>query len=169
MLDMGVNWVKNEVLYTVRGGEINEIPTTGLEDVMTISVEEYPFLKDIFKQMDEGNSGEAKIDYGASETYAQADMDAAIALIKAEIATWDGVALHSVRYAGDEANSDENLAWLNGLKEDENYIQCIEFLTDIHSPVKGGGAWMPDREYTDWQWWLARAEGGDWQIVSWGY
>lgn len=31
------------------------------------------------------------------------------------------------------------------------------------------GAWEPDQEYTDYQWWLARAEDGDWEIVSWGY
>ena len=27
----------------------------------------------------------------------------------------------------------------------------------------------PDTEYTDYQWWLARTENGDWEIVSWGY
>ena len=169
MLKTGVDWVRNEVLYQVRGGEVNEIPSTGLEDVLTISVADYPFLREIMKNKEDNAGNEVMVDYGDSKTYAQADMDAAIALIKAEIAAWDGVKLHSVRYAGDEANSTENLAWLNGLKEGQSYTQCIEFLTDIHSPVKGGGAWMPDREYTDWQWWLARAEGGDWQIVSWGY
>ena len=24
-------------------------------------------------------------------------------------------------------------------------------------------------EYTDWQWWLARSEGGDWELLTWGY
>lgn len=169
MLKAGVDWVRDEVLYQVRGGEVNEIPSTGLEDVLSISTEEYPFLSDMFNQMKNDAGDEVTVDYGVSGIYAQADMDAAIALIKARIATWDGVALHSVRYAGDEANSDKNLAMLNDLQAGQSYTQCIEFFTDLHSPVRGGGAWMPDREYTDWQWWLARTEGGDWQIVSWGY
>ena len=24
-------------------------------------------------------------------------------------------------------------------------------------------------EYADYQWWLARKDGGDWELVSWGY
>ncbi len=34
---------------------------------------------------------------------------------------------------------------------------------------KGGGAWTADEEYTDWQWWLARSDGGQWKLMSWGY
>ena len=45
----------------------------------------------------------------------------------------------------------------------------IEFLTDFHSPVEGGGAWEPDTEYTDYQWWLAREADGGWELLSWGY
>ena len=27
----------------------------------------------------------------------------------------------------------------------------------------------PDTEMEDYQWWLAREEGGGWQLVTWGY
>ena len=30
-------------------------------------------------------------------------------------------------------------------------------------------AWNEDYEYTDWQWWLARSDGGKWKLVEWGY
>lgn len=41
---------------------------------------------------------------------------------------------------------------------------------DFHSPVEEGPyAWTPDYEYKDYQWWLGRTEGGDWEIVSYGY
>ena len=109
------------------------------------------------------------IDYGASELYDQADMDEAIALIKAEIGSWEGVELHSVRYFGDECMNDENLAYVNSLGAGKDYVQMIEFLTDFHSPVEGGGAWEPDSEYTDYQWWLAREADGGWELVTWGY
>ena len=41
--------------------------------------------------------------------------------------------------------------------------------SDFHSPVEAGGAWEPDTEYTDWQWWLARSDGGKWKLLTWGY
>jgi D-alanyl-D-alanine carboxypeptidase len=45
----------------------------------------------------------------------------------------------------------------------------ISFYTDFHSPVEGGGAWEPDTEYNDDEWWLARTEGGAWELLTWGY
>ena len=51
----------------------------------------------------------------------------------------------------------------------ETFSQCILFKSDFHSPKKGGGAWNADQVYTDWQWWLARADGGTWKLMTWGY
>ena len=109
------------------------------------------------------------VDYGESSIYTQEDMDAAVNLIKDEFAAWDGCELHSIRYAGDECNSADNIKWMNELKDGAAFSQCIEFLSDFHSPVEGGGAWEADSEYTNWQWWLAREDGGDWQLLTWGY
>ncbi len=115
------------------------------------------------------NAQNVTIDYGTSEIYSTADMDAAIELIKNEFATWDGCELHSIRYGSDECNSEENIEWMNDLgDENTKFTQCIEFVSDFHSP-KAGGAWNPDSEYTDWQWWLARAGNGAWNLMTWGY
>lgn len=103
-----------------------------------------------------------------SALYNEADMDAARAAIDAEFSGWEGCEMHSTRYAGDEANTAENIAWLSSLK-DKSYTQVMEFLSGFHSPVEGGGAWEADTEYTDWQWWLAREDGGSWELVTWGY
>lgn len=115
----------------------------------------------------------ATVDYGTSDLYSQEEMDPAITEFKKEFEQWDGCELHSVKYAGDECNSEENLKWLNSLADGGDYTQCIEFLTDFHSPVLEeqleGTAWEPDHEYADYQWWLARKDGGDWELVSWGY
>ena len=105
---------------------------------------------------------------GTSDLYTVSDMDEAIALINAEFSTWTGCEMHSLRYAGDECATAENLAWMNELGEKE-YTQVIEFLSDFHSPVEGGSAWEPDTEYKDWQWWLARTEDGNWELLTWGY
>ena len=104
----------------------------------------------------------------ASEAFTQADMDAAVIAIRAEFSGWKGCEMHSIRYAGDAANSAENVKWLNDVTGKE-YVECMEFLSDFHSPVEGGGAWEADQEYKDWQWWLAREAGGDWELVTWGY
>lgn len=118
------------------------------------------------------NSVDVKIDYGTSADFTPEDLKEAAVQIKCEFAGWEGCELHSLRYAGDEANNKENLAWLNDIGEPEDgkeYIQCVEFVADFHSPVEGGGAWEPDKEYTDYQWWLARVDNGGWDLVSWGY
>ncbi len=122
-----------------------------------------------------GGKKDVTVDYGSSALYTQEDMDAAIKLIRAEFDTWKGCELHSIRYAGDECLTEDNLEWLrelgkaNGL--DAAYTQRIEFLTDYHSPKTSeqAGAWNVDYEYTDWQWWMARTEGGQWELLTWGY
>ncbi len=121
----------------------------------------------------EETASEASVDYGTSELYSKEEMDAAVKLIQQEFAGWKGCEMHSISYAGDECNSEENISWVNQLKEGQNYTQCIEFMTNFHSPVEEadleGTAWEQDKEYEDYQWWLARAEGGDWELLSWGY
>ena len=109
------------------------------------------------------------VDYGSSERYTQRSMDRAIALIMEEFGTWEGCEMHSIRYAGDACVSEENLNWLNSLAKGETFTECIAFLSDFHSPKEAVGAWNPDSEYTDYQWWLAGTEDGDWQLISWGY
>ena len=115
-----------------------------------------------------------------SSVYSEEELYDAVLLIKEKFASFSGdCELHSIRYAGDDANNEENLEWLNSLREvrsnippedvGKKYVQVAEFLSDFHSPVEGGGAWEADTEYTDYQWWLARLEGGGWEIVSWGY
>lgn len=118
-------------------------------------------------------SADATIDYGTSEIYTQEDMDAAIQKINDEFAGWKGCEMHNIRYASDDCNSEENIKWVNELREGENYTQCIQFLTDFHSPTKEEDyketAWEPDQEYKDYQWTLARVDGGEWVLVTWGY
>ena len=124
---------------------------------------------------------EVTIELGSSSLYTQEDLNAAVLMIREKFASFAGnCELHSIRYAGDEANNGENLEWLNSLREvrsnippedvGKRYVQVAEFLSDFHSPVEEGPyAWELDMEYKDYQWWLARLEGGSWEIVSWGY
>lgn len=127
-----------------------------------------------------GPAPEVAIDLGSSSLYTQEELNTAILLIKDKFATFAGCELHSIRYAGDNANNEENLEWLNSLREvrsnippedvGKQYVQVAEFLSNFHSPVEEGDyAWNQDMEYTDYQWWLGRLDDGRWEIVSWGY
>lgn len=122
---------------------------------------------------EQSSSTEVIIDYGTSDLYTQEDMDAAIQKIQKEFSGWKGCEMHNIRYASDDCNSDENIKWVNEGAEGKNYTQCIQFLTDFHSPTEEadlkGTAWEPDQEYKDYTWTLARVDGGEWELLGWGY
>ena len=115
------------------------------------------------------NETDVEIDYGTSEIFTPEELAEAAIQIKCTFAGWKGCELHSLRYAGDEADNDENLQWLNSLNEEAGYTHVAEFLTDFHSPVEAEGAWEPDQEYKDYQWWLGRTDDGVWEVVTSGY
>ena len=112
---------------------------------------------------------EAVVRLPGSELYTHAELLDAAAQICREFDAWEGCELHSIRYAGDELCTKENLNWMNELNEEGNYTQVAAFLMDFHSPVAGGGAWEADKDYTDYEFWLARTENGAWELLTWGY
>ena len=112
------------------------------------------------------------INLGHSELYLKDELIEGMDLIRAQIAGWEGVELHSIRYAGDENCNEENLTWLNGHESagGKTFTQCALFQTNFHSPAEGGElALNLDFEYEDYGWWLAREDGGSWVLVDSGY
>ncbi len=106
---------------------------------------------------------------GDSELYTQEELDEAAGQVLAEFNSWDSCELHSFRYAGDETCTEENLKWMNELNPEGNYTQVASFRMDFHTAEDAGGAWEPDAEYTDYEWWLARSEDGAWELLTFGY
>ncbi len=117
-----------------------------------------------------------EIDYGTSEIYTQADIDAAISTVMAEFDKWTGCTMKRIAYAGDQT-SQENIAYANELREAQTpdapeYNQVIVLISDYHSPSAEqaeGTAWEPDHDYNDYSWILARTDSGAWQLLTWGY
>ena len=99
---------------------------------------------------------DAAVDYGASAVYTQEELEAAVIQIKCKFAFWDGCVLKSIRYAGDDAVSEQMLATVNEQNPDAKYTQLVEFYMDYSDH---------DQEYTDEVWLLARTEDGGWDIV----
>ena len=160
------------VFFRVEPGTICELPANGLETVEVFQNEDSMVLQSRYGKppvREKAFGGKATVDYGSSELYSREDLKAAVKLIEDEFASFTGCEMHALRYAGDVCGSRENIRWMNSLDEGKNYVQVVEFLSDFHSPVEGGGAWEPDTEYTDYQWWLARTVDGDWKLLTWGY
>lgn len=114
--------------------------------------------------------GEVAIDYDTSEIYTEDELKDAVIQIKCQFVFWGDVDLKSIKYAGDEAVTDENLSWMNEIAPDAGYTQVAEFLMDFHTPEDVGElTFNADSDYKDYQWWLARTADGGWEIVSFGY
>ena len=114
------------------------------------------------------------VDYGTSELYEEADMDAALDAVLAEFSTWKGCVLKRFSYAGDDVSAD-NLEYANSLRDEgtEEFDQAIVFGSDFHSPSAEdaeGTAWEADTDYEGWSWTLGRTGAdGAWQLLTWGY
>ncbi len=109
----------------------------------------------------------ALIDYGVSEKYSRKEMDAAVDLIEREFYSWKGCKLYSIIYAGDEF-CEKELDYVNSLAKDGVvYTECIVFYTNFKTSMFAGGGFNPNFEY-DWSWYLARAEDGRWELLTWG-
>ena len=106
------------------------------------------------------------IDLNGSEMYTEQDLQAAADVILAEFNTWEGCELHTLGYAGDE----ESMDWLDYANESDKgpFDEVVMFDSSFRSPKEQYGAWQPDEEYT-WSWTLARADKGEWQLLTWGW
>ena len=114
--------------------------------------------------------GKVDIDYGTSSIYKEDELKDAVIQIECRFASLDSCVLKSIRYAGDEAVTDEKLKAIQEQNPDSKYTQIVEFLMDFHTPENTGDTtFEPDRDYTDYQWWLARTADSGWEIVSFGY
>ena len=120
-----------------------------------------------------GSVFKAKIDYGNSSIYSKDDMNAAIMLIKKEFREFENCELHSIEYSDDSYCNLDNIAWMNELEAANGnkaaFTQCIMFKSSFHTPKREAGAWEKDEEYTDWEWWLARSQNGEWKLMTSGY
>ncbi len=107
------------------------------------------------------------IDYGSSQIFSEGEMEAAIHAIEENAEQWGEIEFTAFRYGGDDSSSEENLRLLNSLsKWDNTYEQCILFRADFHTLGSVKKPWEANREYKNYQFWLARDIIGTWNLVS---
>ncbi len=113
--------------------------------------------------------GKADIDYGTSKLYTEDDLKDAAIQVECKFASLDGCELRSLKYAGDDAVTDEKLQEINNQNPGANYTKLAKFLMDFHTPENTGSTELePNRDYTGYQWWLARTDKEGWEVVSFG-
>lgn len=121
-----------------------------------------------FLRLDAAEELDAAALYDGSAIYSNADVEEAFIAVEDAFGKWEGCEMHDIRYAGDDCVTEKNLAWMNELSG-KDYKDVIEILTDFHSPVEGDSTLDLDTEYENYEWWLARTDGGSWELVTMGY
>lgn len=107
-------------------------------------------------------------DCGESALYTKEERQDAADLISNTVESFEGCKLYAVKYEGDDV-SKKNLEYCNSLAADGvTYSESIVFTSYFRSPIFGGGAWNANSMYS-WSWYLARTNGGEWEILTYGY
>lgn len=101
-----------------------------------------------------------------SEIYTQEDYLAAVQAVKTGFRDFQGCTLTEISYAGDETVQEEQAYILGSGDYDEGIVLLSSFTVDEHG---GDGSLEPNGTYTRWGWYLARKNGGKWNIVTCGY
>ncbi|MCR4622444.1 MAG: D-alanyl-D-alanine carboxypeptidase family protein [Clostridiales bacterium] len=109
------------------------------------------------------------ISTGESTLFTQEELAEAAVQIKCKFASWEKCELHSLVYAGDDACDGETLEWLNSRNSGASFTRAAKFVCSFRTAGDIKGAWEPDTEYDDCEWYLAKAENGSWEIVNWIY
>ena len=98
-----------------------------------------------------------------SELFSESDIDAAIKTVQRYFKkNFSGCSLTEIRYAGDER--------CRSLAEEFDADQAILLLSSFYVSKNGGdGSLVRDHTYENWQWFLVRTNGGDWNVKTYGY
>ena len=128
------------------------------------------------QKLGKGSIDGVKIDYGKSYIYSKKDMSRAIDVILQRFEQdYEGCTLYNIRYDSDKSNNEETLKWLKELAAAQNIdvelTECIKFYSDFHTSDKLGkdSTFEKNKDYKNWQWYLASGEGTQWYLLSWGY
>lgn len=113
------------------------------------------------------------VDYATSEVYTTDDIDAAIDVVMSTFDEWTGCTMKRIAYTDDNTCA-ENLEYANSLREDSQpeFDQAMVLTSDFHTPSEEEAedtAWEPNTDYEGYTWTLGRTDGGEWQLLTWGY
>ena len=112
---------------------------------------------------------EVEIDYNNCTVYSKGDIDLAAKVVIDKVNTFEGempfdrAVLYSLKVSDTDC-----LEYCRSLNGDADYTESLAFSSVMRSPVSGGGGWNSNSIYY-WSWYLARTDGGEWELLTWGY
>ncbi len=113
----------------------------------------------------------AKVDIGQSDVFTEQDRAEAAELVLEKVRDdFEYCKLLKLSYSGDShSNNSEDLEWLNGMtsRGGGNFTQCIRFDSSERWTEDTGFCLKGETDSFDF--WLAREDGGEWKIMTWGY
>lgn len=110
-----------------------------------------------------------EIDYNNCTAYSKEDIDMAAEEVIKKVKTFEGelpfdrAVLYSLK-----VDSTDCLDYCRSLNVEADYTESLVFSSVMRSPVTGGGGWNSNSIY-HWNWYPARTDGGEWELLTWGY
>ncbi len=164
-------------------GEVTNFAGDGIKCAATCTADGILYTFELFKPIQRNEYGiwivrtiekktdDVTIGYKVSVDYSLEDVNSAIDAIKETFKNFEGCELHSISYSGDKESRKTSEKYKAMLKELNKgyYEDYIVFTSSFRSPKEPSGAWNPDSEYTDWEWYLGRNKGEEWIVFTWGY
>lgn len=126
---------------------------------------------DVIPEINESENNNFAVDYGMSENYSLDELASAVETIMDTVNNEWGVKVNmkEIKYLWDEKADSE----LNYCKELNSAIdECVVFSSDFYIPEQDAvmaWAFEPDTTLTNYQWYLGRATGEEWNILTMGY
>lgn len=107
-----------------------------------------------------------RIEYGESQKYTHKDIDAAAEVVKKQLNDFEcTVELHYLSYVGDDESA-EHLGYC--LDYNTDFVECLVFDSEFKVLEEGDGSLAKGDTHT-YTWYLAREDGGRWQLLTYGY
>ncbi len=107
-----------------------------------------------------------RLEYGESQKYTHKDIDAAADVVKKQLNDFECVVeLHYLSYVGDDESA-EHLNYC--LDYNADFVDCLVFDSEFKVLEEGDGS-LAEGDVHTYTWYLAREEGGSWQLLTYGY
>ena len=125
---------------------------------------------DVIKENDTDEDKYA-VDYWESDNYSLEELSSATkAIINTVKNEWNvKVDMKEIRYLWDEKAA-ENLSYCQELNAEVE--ECVVYSSSFYIPeqeAEMAGAFAPDTTLTDYEWYLGRANWGEWKVLTMGY
>lgn len=116
------------------------------------------------------NTENMDINISGCELYSKDDLESAVEVIEDDLANDRSISsILRIEYCGDTFSQD-NIDYCNTLNHGlSKYVDCAVFDVDFKTKKHVEVGLEPNETYQDFKFYLARTDGGNWEILTCGY